>query len=272
MEIYAVIGLGYVGLNLATALSKNNRVFGYDVNEQRVQELQQNIDRNKQLDTKELLNSPVSYTSHIDDIKIAHFYIVSVSTPAYFYEIPNLDPLIAATKQLALVIKKGDIIVFESTVYPGTTEDICVPILEELSTLRCGLDFNVGYSPERINPGDKVHTLKTITKIVSAQNESTLKKIHAVYETICDQVYPVSSIPVAEAAKILENTQRDVNIGLMNEYSKIMHALQIDMHEVLQAAKTKWGFVPYKPGFVGGHCISIVPTRSDLENMITIWF
>ena len=259
MKIYAVIGLGYVGLGLAISLSKKNTVFGYDINEHRVQELCENTDRNLQVDTHELIKSQVTYTSSIDDIKRANFYIVTVSTPAYFYEIPNLKPLIAATKKLASVIKKNDIIVYESTVYPGTTVDICVPILEKFSGLQCGKDFNVGYSPERINPGDKSHHLNNITKIISAQNEKTLKSIQETYATICERVYPVSSIPVAEAIKILENTQRDVNIALMNEFSKIMHALNLDTHEIIEGAKTKWSFMPFKPGFVGGHCISIDP-------------
>ena len=171
MRVCSVIGLGYVGLGLATALSKQHRVLAYDINEHRVKELTQHVDRNKQVDTKDLSHANLIYTSNIDDIKPANFYIVAVSTPAYFYETPNLDPLIAATQTLALVIKKNDIIVFESTVYPGVTEDICIPILEEFSHLVCGIDFNVGYSPERINPGDAEHVLKNVAKIVSAQNK-----------------------------------------------------------------------------------------------------
>ena len=163
------------------------------------------------------------------------------------------------------MIKKGDIIVYESTVYPGATEDVCIPIIEKISHLKCGRDFNVGYSPERINPGDQQHTLKTITKIISAQNEQTLNAVQETYASICDSVYPVSNICTAESIKILENTQRDVNIALMNEFSKIMHALNLDMHEVLEGAKTKWSFVPYKPGFVGGHCISIDPHYMAFE-------
>ncbi len=192
-------------------------------------------------------------------LRTATFYIIAVSTPAIFYEIPDLEPLIKATEQIASVIKKGDILVFESTVYPGTTEGICIPILERVSGLVCGKDFNVGYSPERINPGDSTHTLETITKIISAQNEPTLKRIKETYQLICNKVHPVSSIPIAEAVKILENTQRDVNIALMNEFTKIMHALNLDTHEIIEGAKTKWCFLPFKPGFVGGHCISIDP-------------
>ena len=259
MKTYAVIGLGYVGLGLASALSEKNRVLGYDINPQRVDELRQNLDSNQQINVNDLSGSNLTITSKLEDIKTANFYIVCVSTPAFFYETPNLKPLTLATKSLAQVIKKGDIIVFESTVYPGTTIDICIPILEQYSHLRCGHDFNVGFSPERINPGDKVNTLKNVTKIISAQNEATLAAIRQTYETICDTVYPVSSIGAAEAIKILENTQRDVNIAVMNEFTKIMHALNLNTHEIIEGAKTKWDFVPYKPGFVGGHCISIDP-------------
>ncbi|MCX7117750.1 MAG: nucleotide sugar dehydrogenase [Legionellales bacterium] len=259
MRTYAVIGLGYVGLGLATALSKKNIVFGYDNNNKRIEELNHHIDRNKQVDTSELLSTRVTYTSNIYDIQHADFYIVCVSTPAYYYEIPNLEPLLGATKALGALLKKGDIVVYESTVYPGTTLEICLPLLEETSRLKGGTDFHVGYSPERINPGDKENHLHNITKIISAQNEPTLQALHEAYGSICDTIHPVSSIPVAEAIKILENTQRDVNIAFMNEFTKIMHALNLNTHEIIEGAKTKFGFVPYKPGFVGGHCISIDP-------------
>ena len=259
MKIYAVIGLGYVGLGLALSLSKINTVFGYDIDEERINQLRHKFDRNNQVADNKLLASRIILSSNSDDIKSANFYIVTVSTPAYFYEIPNLEPLIDATKKLASVIKKDDVIVFESTVYPGTTTDICIPILEQYSHLRCGIDFHVGYSPERINPGDQEHTLQKMTKIISSQNKDTLEVIRETYQQICDTVYPVSSIQTAEAIKLLENIQRDVNIALMNEFTKIMHALNLNTHEIIEGAKTKWGFVPYKPGFVGGHCISIDP-------------
>lgn len=259
MKTYAVIGLGYVGLGLAVALSKKIRIVGFDNKQERIDELRQHIDRNKLVDTNELVKANILFTNKIEDIRQANFYIVAVSTPAYYYETPNLEPLIAATTTVASVIKKNDIIVYESSVYPGTTLDICVPILEKYSNLRCGIDFNVGYSPERINPGDKTYFLSNIPKIVSAQNDETLQAIKDLYGTICDTVYPVSSIGIAEAIKILENTQRDVNIAVMNEFTKVMHALDLDMHEIIEGAKTKWDFVPYKPGFVGGHCISIDP-------------
>lgn len=253
------MGLGYVGLGLATSIGQKNSVIGYDINEQRIEELRRHMDRNCLVDRKELMSANILFTNKIEDIKDANFYIISVATPAYFYEIPNLEPLIAAVKQLASVIKKGDIVVFESTVYPGTTEDICIPILEQFSALRCGHDFNVGYSPERINPGDSKHTLSNITKVIAAQNKTTLKAMQEAYEAICDTVYPVSNIPTAEAIKILGNTQRDVNIALMNEFAKIMHALHLNTHEIIEGAKTKFNFLPFKPGFVGGHCISIDP-------------
>jgi UDP-N-acetyl-D-galactosamine dehydrogenase len=259
LRTYAVVGLGYVGLTLAVALAKNNTVWGYDINEHRISELRQNRDRNAQVDALALCTAAIKYTSCIEEIKQANFYIVTVSTPAFFYETPNLEPLISATKKLALVIKPGDVIVYESTVYPGTTERVCVPILEQLSQLRCGKDFDIGYSPERINPGDSQHVLRSITKVIAAQNQPTLDILAETYQELCDTVYRAASIQVAEATKILENTQRDVNIALMNEFAKIMHALNLEMHEVLAGAQTKFGFAPYKPGFVGGHCIAIDP-------------
>lgn len=257
--MYAIVGLGYVGLGLAVALSKHSQVIGYDINSQRIEELKNHQDSHLQVSTEELKSSPVSYTHHLNDLKSATFFIVVVSTPAYFYETPDLDMLISASESIGSILKKDDIIVFESTVYPGTTEEICIPILQEKSGLIAGVDFNVGYSPERINPGDSTNTLKTVTKIISAQNEHTLKAIQKTYQMICDRVYPVSSISTAEAVKILENTQRDINIAFMNEFTQIMHALNLNTQEIIEGAKTKWSFVPFKPGLVGGHCISIDP-------------
>jgi UDP-N-acetyl-D-galactosamine dehydrogenase len=259
METYAVVGLGYVGLGLAIAFSKKSYVIAYDNNKQRIKELKQQVDRNNLINKEDLVHPNIVFTDTLADIKSANLYIVAVATPAYYYEFPNLEPLIGAVKDLGVVLKKNDTVVFESTVYPGATEEICIPLLEKISKLTHGKDFNVGYSPERINPGDEQHTLQTITKIISAENETTLKLIQGVYETICDKIYPVSSIKAAESIKLLENIQRDVNIALMNEFSKIMHALDLDMHEIIEGAKTKWGFMPFKPGFVGGHCISIDP-------------
>ena len=198
-------------------------------------------------------------TADINDIRDANFYIVSVGTPAYYYELPDLNPLISATTALAAVIKVGDIVVFESTVYPGTTEEVCIPILEKESKLEEGKDFFVGYSPERINPGDKEHTLANVTKIISASDSKTLSAMRDAYGSICEKLHPVSSIATAEAVKILENTQRDINIALMNEFTMVMHALDLNTHEIIQAAASKWSFMPFKPGLVGGHCISIDP-------------
>lgn len=259
MKTIALIGLGYVGLGLAVCLNKHFKVIGYDISKSRVDDLKKNIDRNNSVDTDELAKCTIHFTANIDDIRKANFYIVTVSTPAYFFEMPNLQPLINATKDLAALIKKDDIIVFESTSYPGTTEEICLPILEEISQLKNDEDFNIGYSPERINPGDKEHTLKNVPKIISAQNKQTLAEIKEVYSSCCNTVYEVSSIKIAEAVKILENTQRDVNIAFMNEFTEIMHALNLNTHEIIEAAKTKWSFVPFKPGFVGGHCIAVDP-------------
>jgi UDP-N-acetyl-D-galactosamine dehydrogenase len=259
MTHYAVVGLGYVGLGLAAALAKKHIVYAYDINKQRIKELQAYTDKNEQVEPCDLKNPKLHFTDCLEDIRGAVFYIVSVATPAYFYEMPDLEPLIKATKQLGAIIKRGDIVVFESTVYPGATEEVCLPILEEVSGLQCGKDFHIGYSPERINPGDPIHHLDNTTKIIGAQDQKTLDAISHVYHSICDTVYPVSSIRAAEAVKVLENTQRDVNIALMNEFSKIMHALDVDVHEILEAAKTKWSYMPFKPGFVGGHCISIDP-------------
>jgi UDP-N-acetyl-D-galactosamine dehydrogenase len=257
MRRIAIIGLGYVGLGLTQALSKQNPVIGYDISEDRIRELKDKCDRNHLFTSEELFKSNAHYVSNIEDIKNADFFIICVSTPAYYYELPNLEPLINATKQLATVLKKGDIVVYEATVYPGTTEEVCLPLLENISKLQVGSDFNIGYSPERISPGDSHHTLATVPKIISAQNEECLEIIASVYKTCCDTVYPVSTIQSAEAVKILENTQRDINIAFMNEFSEIMHAMNLNMHEILEAAKTKWSYVPFKPGLVGGHCISI---------------
>lgn len=259
MTIFAVVGLGYVGLELAVSMAKKKETYGYDISQSRIEELQRNHDRNCIVSPERLKDSKLKLTNDVKSISGANFYIVAVSTPAYFYELPNLELLISATRDIASVLKKGDIIVFESTVYPGTTEEVCIPVLEQVSHLRCGQDFNVGYSPERISPGDKEHHLKNIPKVISAQNKSTLRKIQNAYQLICDMVYPTSNIKTAEAIKILENTQRDINIAFMNEFSQIMHALDLDTHEVIEGSKTKWSFIPFKPGFVGGHCIAIDP-------------
>ncbi|MBA2653205.1 MAG: nucleotide sugar dehydrogenase [Tatlockia sp.] len=215
-------------------------------------------DRNTLCTSEELARSSLKYATSIHELKDADFFIITVSTPAY-YELPNLEPLIRATKSIATILKKGDIIVYESTVYPGTTEEICLPLLEEHSGLSSACDFYIGYSPERVSPNDSEHTLKNTPKIISAQSKKALKIIEKVYKSCCDTVVPVPQIKIAEAVKILENTQRDINIALMNEFAEIMHAMDLNTYEIIKAAKTKWSFAPFKPGFVGGHCIAIDP-------------
>lgn len=255
----AIVGLGYVGLGLATALSREMPVIGYDINVVRIQQLIKHIDANLLISSDELKRSPVRYTHQLDDLKAANFYIVAVPTPTDKNHMPDLTPLKSASEAVGKVIKKNDVVVFESTVYPGTTEEICIPILEQVSQFKSDRDFYVGYSPERINPGDDQHALKTVPKVMGAQNPIALKKMQEVYGAVCDMIYPVSDIATAEAVKILENTQRDVNIALMNEFAKIMHALNIDTKEVIEGCKTKWDFFPIQSGLVGGHCISIDP-------------
>ena len=259
MRSYAVIGIGYVGLELAIALSKHAKIYACDINAERINELQQNIDRNLQVKPEVLNDSKVVFTTQITDLKDADFFIVTVPTPAFFYETPQLLPIICATKDLASILKKKDIVVFESTVYPGATEEVFIPLLEKHSGLTCGLDFNVGYSPEEINMNDTEHTLKSMTKIIAAQNKDTLSIIQKTYAMICKDTHAVANIPTSEAVKLLENIQRDVNIALMNEFSKIMHTLNLNLHDVIEGASKKWNFVPYRPGLVGGHCISIDP-------------
>lgn len=259
MKRIAVVGLGYVGLGLAIELSKKHSVVGYDISTQRIAELADHWDRNNLINADTLANASLVFTAHSDGIKEATIYIVAVSTPAYFYQLPNLEPLVGATETVAGVLKVGDTVIFESTVYPGTTEEICLPILEKISQLRSGIDFGIGYSPERISSGDLEKNLKNIVKVVSGQNPQVLKVVKELYETVCDSVCPVSSLATAEAVKLLENSQRDVNIAFMNEFAQIMHTLDLNVHEIIEAAKTKWSFVPFKPGFVGGHCIAVDP-------------
>lgn len=255
----AIIGCGYVGLELAKALSQHYTVLVYDINPQRIHELKCSQDKNLQFNFKELFNDKIKYFHSIDDIKHAKVFIITVPTPVHYYEFPNLQPLEQATKTVGSILKKGDLIIYESSVYPGTTTNICIPILEGVSKLKENKDFFVGYSPERISPGDEKYSLDKVTKIISASNDKTLQIMKSIYEKVCLKIHTVSKIEYAEAAKILENTQRDVNIALMNEFTKIMHSMSLDMNEVLRAAKTKSNFLPFKPGLVGGHCISIDP-------------
>lgn len=256
----SVIGLGYVGLPLAIAFSEITDVIGFDIDSHKIEKLKKGIDSTKEFDSEVILKSNITFTSNENDIREAEFHIIAVPTPVHDDNTPDLSYIIGATKILGKNMRKGSIVVYESTVYPGTTEEVCIPILEKESNMKCGLDFKVGYSPERINPGDKIHTLKTITKIVSAIDEESLNIISDVYELILDaKTYKAESIKVAEAAKLLENAQRDINIAFINEVSIIMNKLNIDTKQVIEAASTKWNFNKFQPGIVGGHCIGVDP-------------
>jgi UDP-N-acetyl-D-galactosamine dehydrogenase len=254
-----IIGGGYVGLPLAIAFSKYHSVVLYDVNKSRIYELLKGIDLNKQHSKKEILNKNLIFTTDQSLLKKKDIYIITVPTPINFSNQPDLKMIEHASLQVGKYIKKKSIIIYESTVYPGCTEEFCIPLLEKSSQLKCGKDFFVAYSPERVNPGDKINTLQTITKIVGANDKKTLKKITKLYKNICKFIYPVNSIKIAESAKIIENVQRDINIALVNELSVLFHKLNVPTNEVLRAAATKWNFHYYKPGLVGGHCIGIDP-------------
>ncbi|MEL7608280.1 MAG: nucleotide sugar dehydrogenase [Bacillota bacterium] len=256
----SVIGLGYVGLPIAVAFSQHVRVIGYDCNPEKIAAYEQGKDATGEVGESVLKNCAVQFTAESARLEDARFHIVAVPTPVNPDKTPNFSPLISASTDLGRNLTKGSIVVYESTVYPGVTEDICVPILERESGLKCGRDFKVGYSPERINPGDKEHRLQTIRKIVSGMDSETLDTIARVYELVVEAgTYRASSIRVAEAAKVIENSQRDLNIAFMNELSLIFHRLGIDTLEVLQAAETKWNFIRFRPGLVGGHCIGVDP-------------
>jgi len=256
-----VVGLGYVGLPLAVEFSKIYPVKGFDKNEKRIEELEKGFDKTLEV-SKESLDDAINltFTSNLEDIQESNFIVVTVPTPIDKEKNPDLSPLISASQLIGSVLKEGDIVVYESTVYPGATEEVCVPILERYSSLKFNKDFFVGYSPERINPGDKKHSLRDITKITSGSTDSIAEEIDQVYSQIIDAgTHKAESIKVAEAAKVIENTQRDINIALMNELTLIFNALDIDTEEVLRAAETKWNFLPFKPGLVGGHCIGVDP-------------
>ncbi|MGX8237117.1 nucleotide sugar dehydrogenase [Exiguobacterium undae] len=256
----AVVGLGYVGLPVAVAFGEKTEVVGFDIKEQRVAELKEGIDATLELSPFVLKNADVAYVTDAAALHASDFIIIAVPTPINAQNQPDLTPLLRASQLVGRQLNKGDIVVYESTVYPGATEEDCIPVLEEASGLQAGVDFFVGYSPERINPGDHEHTFKTIKKIVSAQNQETLDIVAEVYEAVVDAgVHRASSIKVAEAAKIIENTQRDLNIALMNELAIIFDRMDIDTLEVLEAAGTKWNFLPFRPGLVGGHCIGVDP-------------
>ncbi len=256
----SVIGLGYVGLPVAMAFAKQGPVIGLDINPQRITELKQGVDKTNEISGVELKDANIVFTAEPNDIKTADFHIVAVPTPIDDSKQPDLSALLSASRLLGPRLKKGDIVVYESTVYPGATEEVCVPVLEEMSDLRCGHDFFIAYSPERINPGDKNHTLSTVVKVVSAQNDEILDVVEQVYRSIVTAgVHRAPSIKVAEAAKVIENTQRDLNIALMNELALIFDRLGIDTGDVLTAAGSKWNFLPFTPGLVGGHCIGVDP-------------
>lgn len=256
----ALIGLGYVGLPIALAFAKKVKVIGFDIHEKRVNMMKKGIDPSNELPKSEFKNSDILFTHKLEDLKKANFYIVAVPTPIDEHNLPDLKPLIAASTTVGKVLKKGDYVVYESTVYPGCTEEDCIPVLEKVSGLKYMRDFKVGYSPERINPGDKEHTITKILKVVSGCDKESLENIAKVYEIIVEPgTHRASSIKVAEAAKIIENTQRDVNIALMNELSIIFGKMKINTYEVLAAAGTKWNFLKFSPGLVGGHCIGVDP-------------
>lgn len=259
-EKIAVVGLGYVGLPLAVHLARHFSVKGYDINSDRIDELEAGHDRTKEVTDSDLQSSTMDFTSNPEALSSCRLIIVAVPTPIDDAKSPDLTYIRNTSTTVGKHLSQGSCVVFESTVYPGVTEDICVPILEKESGLKFGKDFSVGYSPERINPGDKVHTIETITKIVSASDPETLALLTQVYGKIVNaNIYQASSIKVAEAAKVIENTQRDINIALINELSIIFNKMGIDTLEVLEAAGTKWNFLPFRPGLVGGHCIGVDP-------------
>jgi UDP-N-acetyl-D-galactosamine dehydrogenase len=256
----SVVGLGYVGLPVAVEMAKKFETVGFDVNEERIKQLVGGVDKTNEVTPSELKESTLEFTSKISDLSKANFHIIAVPTPINKAKQPDLKYLVSASELVGSVLKKGDIVVYESTVYPGATEEDCAPILEKISGLTSGVDFKIGYSPERINPSDKVHTFKTIVKVVSAQDEESLKAVAHVYGSVVDAgVYKAESIKVAEASKVIENSQRDLNVAFMNELSLIFDRMDIDTLAVLKAASTKWNFLNFYPGLVGGHCIGVDP-------------
>ncbi len=261
MDKIGIIGLGYVGLPLAVEFGKVTDVVGFDISSERITELTKGFDRTREVEAEELKAAArLSFSNHPADLKAVNYFIVTVPTPVDEYRKPDLRPLQAASKTVGSVIKKGDIVIFESTVYPGCTEEDCVPIIEQISGLKYNVDFYCGYSPERINPGDKQHRVTTIRKVTSGSTPEVAEKVDQLYKKIITAgTYRASSIRVAEAAKVIENAQRDINIAFVNELALIFDKMGIDTHEVLEAAATKWNFLPFKPGLVGGHCIGVDP-------------
>ena len=259
-EKISLVGLGYVGMPIAVAFARKAEVIGFDLNEEKIKLYQAGFDPTREVGDEVIRQTTVDFTADPARLRDARFHIVAVPTPVNEDHTPDLSPVESASRLLGKNLTKGSIVVYESTVYPGVTEDVCVPILEAESGLKCGVDFKVGYSPERINPGDKVHRLETIVKIVSGMDEETLKEVAAVYELVVEAgVHRAESIKVAEAAKVIENSQRDINIAFMNELSIIFNRMGIDTKAVLEAAGTKWNFLPFFPGLVGGHCIGVDP-------------
>ncbi|HEY9044584.1 MAG TPA: nucleotide sugar dehydrogenase, partial [Ohtaekwangia sp.] len=261
MEKVGVIGLGYVGLPLAVEFGKVLPVVGFDINEERIAELKKGHDRTREVEPAELtLSVKLQYTSNLADLKDVNYFIVTVPTPVDEFKTPDLRPLQSASKTVGSVLKKGDIVIYESTVYPGCTEEVCVPVLEKTSGLKFNVDFYCGYSPERINPGDKLHRVTTIKKVTSGSTPEIAENVDQLYRKIITAgTHKASSMKVAEAAKVIENSQRDINIAFVNELALIFERIGIDTHEVLEAAGTKWNFLPFKPGLVGGHCIGVDP-------------
>ena len=259
-EKLSLVGLGYVGMPIAVAFAKKIGVIGFDLNKEKIELYKSGVDPTNEVGNEVIKNTKVEFTADPSSLKNAKFHIVAVPTPVNGDHTPDLTPVEGASRILGQNLSKGSVVVFESTVYPGVTEDICVPIIEKESGLKCGVDFKIGYSPERINPGDKVHRLETITKIVSGMDEETLDTVAKVYELVVEAgVYRADSIKVAEAAKVIENSQRDINIAFMNELSIIFNKMGIDTKSVLEAAGTKWNFLKFQPGLVGGHCIGVDP-------------
>ena len=259
-EKISIVGLGYVGMPIAVAFAKKTDVIGFDISKEKIELYKNGLDPTKEVGDDAIKETSVEFTADESKLKEAKFHIVAVPTPVNADHTPDLKPVESASRTVGRNLTKGSIVVFESTVYPGVTEDICIPILEKESGLKCGIDFKVGYSPERINPGDKVHRLETIVKVVSGMDEESLDDIAKVYELVVDAgVHRAASIKVAEAAKVIENSQRDINIAFMNELSIIFNKMDIDTNEVLEAAGTKWNFLKFSPGLVGGHCIGVDP-------------
>lgn len=261
MEKVGIIGLGYVGLPLAVEFGKIIDVIGFDINTERIEELKKGFDRTREVEAADLAAAKkLTYSSSLEDLKATNYYIVTVPTPVDEYKKPDLTPILSASKTVGSVLKKGDIVIYESTVYPGCTEEDCVPVLEKMSGLKFNVDFFCGYSPERINPGDKLHRVTTIKKITSGSTPEVADKVDALYRKIVVAgTHKASSIKVAEAAKVIENAQRDINIAFVNELALIFDRMNIDTQQVLEAAGTKWNFLPFKPGLVGGHCIGVDP-------------